>query len=40
LLSYIPSTLELSILVSYIDKVDRLCFKRETGVIPSIGRQE
>ena len=40
LLSYILSTLALSTLASYIDEVDRLHFKRETGVIPSIGGQE
>ena len=40
LLSYMPSTLVLSILVSCTDEVDRLRFKRETGVTPSIGGQE
>ena len=33
-------TLALSILVSCIDKVDKLRFKRKIGVKPSIGRPE
>jgi len=33
-------TLALSILASYTDKVDKLRFKRETGVKPSIGGLE
>ena len=40
LLSYMPSTLALSTLASYIDEVDRLRFKREMGVLPSAGGQE
>ena len=42
MLSYIPPipTLVLSILASYIDKVDKLYFKRKTGIRPSIGRPE
>ena len=40
--SYIPPipTLVLSILASYMDKVDKLRFKREIGVRPSIRRPE
>jgi len=33
-------TLALSILASYIDKVDKLYFKRKTGIKPSIYRLE
>jgi len=33
-------TLALSTLVSYIDKVDKLRFKRETGIKPSVYRPE
>ena len=33
-------TLVLSTLASYTDKVDKLRFKREIGVKPSIGRLE
>ena len=42
LLSYIPPipTLVLSILVSFTDKVDKLRFKRETGIRPSVRRPE
>ena len=42
LLSYIllTPTLALSTLISYIDKVDKLYFKRETAVKSSIGRLE
>ena len=42
MLSYMPPILTLAsfILASYIDKVDKLYFKRKTGVKPGVGRQE
>ena len=42
MLSYIlpMPTLVLSILASFTDKVDKLRFKRETGIRPSIRRPE
>ena len=33
-------TLVLFILVSYIDKVNKLCFKRKMGIKPNIGKLE